>query len=42
MTARIDPVRPPYPAHVAERLAAMMPPACRRSCCSVPSCGTFR
>jgi len=26
MTPRIDPVQPPYPPHVAERLAAMMPP----------------
>jgi alkylhydroperoxidase family enzyme len=26
MTSRIDPVQPPYPPQVAERLAAMMPP----------------
>jgi alkylhydroperoxidase family enzyme len=26
MTTRVDPVRPPYPASIAERLAAMMPP----------------
>ena len=26
MTTRIDPVRPPYPRHIAERLDAMMPP----------------
>jgi hypothetical protein len=26
MTSRIDPVRPPYPPHIAERLDAMMPP----------------
>ena len=26
MTPRIDPVQPPYPPQVAERLAAMMPP----------------
>ena len=26
MTPRIDPVQPPYPPEVAERLAAMMPP----------------
>ena len=26
MTARVDPVRPPYPPPVAERLEAMMPP----------------
>ena len=26
MTTRIDPVRPPYPPHIAERLDAMMPP----------------
>ena len=26
MTTRIDPVSPPYPPHIAERLDAMMPP----------------
>ncbi len=35
MTTRIDPVRPPYPAHIAGRLAAMMPPG-------VPPIALFR
>ena len=26
MTSRIEPVQPPYPTQVGERLAAMMPP----------------
>ena len=36
---RIDPVRPPRPLAIAERLEATMPLASRRSCSSVPSCG---
>ena len=35
MTTRIDPVRPPYPAQIAGRLAAMMPPG-------VPPIALFR
>ena len=42
MTTRVDPVRPPYPAHVAERLDAMMPPGVPPILCSVRSHGTFR
>jgi alkylhydroperoxidase family enzyme len=35
MTTRVDPVRPPYPAQIAGRLAAMMPPG-------VPPIALFR
>jgi hypothetical protein len=30
MTTRVDPVCPPYPPQVAERLEAMMPPGVPR------------
>ena len=30
MTTRVDPVRPPYPRDIAERLEAMMPPGAPR------------